>query len=186
MQIDKIDVERFAADNRFALADPTDVLAFHERVKRYDMFGFAVEVVVDYVPFDKAERFYKQEFRDAVSAGEEDAPPAPDLLRNVRGFLDYMSFAWEKATHQRGISAMRSVVKLSVHMAGLSRPDLADVLLDEGRYEPYGAPALIEVCDALGITVPDGVRAFAKGEAFEPHYQHKLGGGIEVRTHNPE
>ena len=108
--------------------------------------GFDKQVAIDFLTDD-----------DAIQRKHE--PPVngqiSDVKETTQDFLDYMVFAWSKATNERGISAMRSVIKLGTWMKILSRPDVAEVLLDNDLYTPYGRPALREACGMLGIQVPD-------------------------------
>lgn len=73
-----------------------------------------------------------------------------------------MVFGWMKDTDQRGISASRTIDKLSAWLWLMGRNDLAETLNDSSLYNPYGAPALVKVCDEMGIEVPEGVREFSK------------------------
>lgn len=108
--------------------------------------GFDKQVAIDFLTDE-----------DAIQRKHE--PPVNGQISDVKeatqDFLDYMVFAWSKATNERGISAMRSVIKLGTWMKILSRPDVAEALLDDDLYTPYGRPALREACEMLGIQVPD-------------------------------
>jgi len=54
----------------------------------------------------------------------------------------------------------------------LGREDLARTIMRDDLYAPYGAPALVKVCDELGILVPANVREFA-GDVrnADPHHE---------------
>lgn len=126
------------------------------------IFDFRLEVLMPYMEFETAKPFLKQEAIDLVTSGVEPWEYGKnDIKAIIKEFLDYMQYAWGKAMNQRGISAVRSIQKLSVWLWMLGREDLEDIIDADNLYNPYGAPALVLVCDILGIIVPDDVRSFA-------------------------
>lgn len=125
-----------------------------------DMFGFGKGVARDILPFEDVKDWLKEEYVKEVEAGKKKWGVITDVYEITQDFLDYMVFAWMKSQDERGLSAGRSIEKLSVWMKILNREDLAEVL--NGSYNPYGAPALIECCKKLGIKVPDSLVEFAK------------------------
>lgn len=158
----QIDVEKFVQENSLTLArTPEEVLARIKVMQKRDVMGFSLEILVDYLPWEHAKALFQEQWVKDVGSGKEEKPPEPDLLGRAREFLRYMEFAWGKAVDQRGISASRSIFKLGEHMWCLGREDLHDVLHDDSLYAPYGAPALIECCEKLGVEVPSYVREFA-------------------------
>ena len=52
--------------------------------------------------------------------------------------------------------------KLSAWLWLLNREDLESKIQEDGLYNPYGAPALVEVCKALEINVPESLIEFSK------------------------
>jgi hypothetical protein len=44
----------------------------------------------------------------------------------------------------------------------MGRDDLRQILDNEDLYNPYGSPALIKVCEEMGITVPISFIEFSK------------------------
>jgi len=125
------------------------------------MLRFERGVLFDFMELATMKPFLKPEFQtdDELAKLTTDTDNIEDA---VQDFLDYMVFAWMKATDERGISASRSVCKLGEWLWILGREDLYDVIHDDSLYNPYGAPALIAVCEDLGIEVPEDVRSFAK------------------------
>lgn len=155
------DLTALIKKNNLSLARTSEEIL--ERIENNDdIFGFATQVLIDYLPWEHSKSFYKDEFVASVENGQNKAPSPPELETKVQAFVDYMKFAWEKATNQRGLSASRSIQKLGAHLWALGRQDLYDILYDERLYAPYGAPALVKVCDEMGIDVPENVRAFSK------------------------
>lgn len=128
-----------------------------------DMFGFTAEVLVDYLPWEHRKQFFKNEYLEEVNSGKETPKPAiTDPREAVQDMLDYMVFAWMKAMDQRGISASRSIHKIGAWLWLLGREDLEGAIHEDRRYNPYGMPALIYVCDKLGIDVPGDCTEFAE------------------------
>ena len=107
------------------------------------------------MPFEDVKDHLTEEFLEKIEKGEAKYVQITDVMEAVQDFLDYMVFAWMKANDERGISAGRSIIKLSAWMKILSRPDVADILNDDSLYAPYGKPALRKACDILGIEAPD-------------------------------
>ena len=126
-----------------------------------DMLGFRTGVLLEFADGPTLRPFLKEEYQtdEYISAHVIETDNLEDAAQD---FLDYMVFAWMKATDERGISASRSIDKLGEWLWILGREDLYEVIHDDGLYSPYGAPALIKVCESLGIEVPDDVRSFAR------------------------
>ncbi len=122
------------------------------------------EMLLEYLPFETVKGFLKKEYIEKVEKGKEKWDQITDIKEAVQDFLDYMVFAWGKAEDERGLSAGRSISKLSTWMWLLGREDLSDILQDGDMYNPYGAPALIECCKKLEIKVPDSLVEFAKNK----------------------
>jgi hypothetical protein len=159
---DRIPVsEEFIKRNNLRLLSEDDIARFLDN--RDDIFGFEAGVLTMFLPWEKIKHLYKEDFVKQVDAGTEDfPPPITSIEEAAQDFLDYMVFAWDKAESQRGISASRSISKLFAWLSVMGRKDLADILNKNELYNPYGAPALIAVCDAMGIKVPKSLKKFAE------------------------
>lgn len=125
-------------------------------------FGFDKEIYLDYLSFDDALSFLTEDARKKYGEGGEPWPRIDAVDEAAQDFLDYMNFAWGKAEDQRGISASRSIQKLGAWLWLLGRNDLVATIENDDLYNPYGAPALVAVCDDLGVEVPESLREFAK------------------------
>lgn len=116
-----------------------------------DFLGFDAEALIGYLDFDHAKPFLK----DGVTAGEWETLPNDEAAIRAEA-IDYLSFAWGKAQDHRGISAGRSVTKLTEWMWLLGYDDLVDrIEFGAIGYAQYGAPVLAAVSEALGQPVPD-------------------------------
>jgi hypothetical protein len=145
----------FVERNRLRLCRSQEEIVARMKRDDADFLGFGREVLVDYLSRESAATFLHGE-------------PVPDDWRCVtdtteaaQDFLDYMVFAWMKAQDQRGISASRSILKLGEWLWLLGRDDLAELANSSALYNPYGAPALVAVCEQMGIPVPASLRDFA-------------------------
>ena len=119
-----------------------------------DFLNFGREVAVDYLTFNECREFLKDEYIQKVKAGELEYKRISDVNEAAQDFLDYMVFAWTKAVDERGLSAERSIIKLSAWMEILSRKDVANILNNKRLYNPYGRRALKAACKELGIQYP--------------------------------
>lgn len=110
-----------------------------------DIFGFEREVLISSLDFAHAQEFLKL----------EDGAWCPELTQNDRlmAMKVYLAFAWGKARDHRGISASRSVTKLSTWAWILGNDELA-LAMQEGPYENYGCPALKMLADYYDLPVP--------------------------------
>ena len=162
--------EDFVTRNKLVLATP-EVIKERFDKKSQEIMNFEPEILINYLPFDIARTLLKDEYVAKVDSGEEKYEVIDDIFEATQDFLDYMVFAWGKAMDQRGISAGRSINKLGAYLTILSRPDLADMINDDNLYNPYGAPALIAVCEAMGIDIPQELRAFADDKIIEGEEQ---------------
>jgi len=129
-----------------------------------DLFGFEREVLANYLSKDAIINFtglFKEEYVEKVKSGETSVEVS-GLEESVQDFLDYMVFSWMKATDERGISASRSVSKLGAWLWLFGKDDLQRTIHNDDLFNPYGAPALIKVCEEMGIEVPESLTEFSK------------------------
>jgi len=134
-----------------------------ERIKNGHMFDFASDVLLDYLSWENAKKFYKDEYVKKIDSGEEKRPKKiTDIYETAQDFLDYMVFCWMKAIDERGLSASRTISKLSHWLWLMGRDDLESLVNDDELYNPYGSPALIAVCEKMGIDVPKDLIMFSK------------------------
>jgi len=123
-----------------------------------DIFGFAREVLVPYLDFERARPFLK-----ADAAAAEWQPTPLDMARAE--MTEYMAFAWGKVEDHRGLSAGRSVEKLAA-WAWLLGDDALVERIEAAPYAQYGAPKLAVICAAFDLPVPKstGVQRMIRGE----------------------
>ena len=158
--------DKFIEDNKLKI----DLSVVSEVMSnKDDFFGFAKSVAINYIPIEDAKQYFNEEFLQKIEKGEAEHTQITDIKEAAQDFLDYMVFAWMKSEDQRGISASRSIEKLSAWLKLMSRNDLSVSIRQDALYNPYGAPALIEVCDKLGIKVPHSLIEFSKTKCTQGH-----------------
>jgi hypothetical protein len=114
------------------------------------MFGFKVDVCLQYLPFDQAREFLKPE----VTAEEWSIsvhPLTEDGLKT--DMLDYMDFAIGKALDHRGLSAGRSVEKMQAWLWLLGDKETWAFADEDANYKNYGAPILKYICEKYGYSL---------------------------------
>jgi len=155
--------DEFKAKNRLKLLPYEELLRdFKEFTKNDKLFFDESDVMLYYLKWEDAKsKITNKEYIEKIESGEKEWRVLTDEDETVQDFLDYMVFAWGKAEDRRGLSAIRSVMKLGTWLHILSRSDLHGLIHTDGMYDPYGAPALIAVCKDLGIDVPGSLISFA-------------------------
>lgn len=110
-------------------------------------FGFDREVAIEFISTRNNESHFHPDYIKDIKKGMIIHNYITDPNEATQDFLDYMVFAWKKAMDERGISASRSIYKLSAWMRILNRTDISNILIDENLYNPYGRPALRKACE---------------------------------------
>lgn len=127
-----------------------------------DFFGFAAEVLVGSLAFEHAKPFLKE-----GTPPEEWSPALTD--ETVRkAALAYLAFAWGKAEDHRGLSASRSVKKMTAY-CWLLGYDVTRI--DAAGYAMYGCPKLKVVAQLLEQPLPTNPALvnMMEGHPCEPH-----------------
>lgn len=130
-----------------------------------DFFGFARDVLVEALDYEHAKPYLKPE----TTAEQWDEARPKDLETEARGYLD---FAVGKIIDHRGISASRSVSKLTEYAWLLGRDDVVAAMGSAG-YAQYGAPKVKAFAEGMGWTdlwptADAGLERMARGEFCEP------------------
>ncbi len=143
---------------------PDQIIARIHEVRAGDdaMFGWQTDILIRALTFEQAKPFL---IADATS----DAWPDPQIEDAVRqDAIDYLDFAFGKASDHRGISASRSVDKMGAYLWML---DLDYDRFVNAGYAQYGVPQLFIAAEELGVTPPsddEGLQRMAKGRPCEP------------------
>lgn len=156
--------EDFISRNRLSLKSQEEIIQkLHQIQETQSFMDFRPEVLIDFLSMENAKPFLNQDYVKKLESGEEQYGDVVTTIEEcAQDFLDYMNFAWGKAEDERGISASRSIQKLGIWLWLMNRDDLRIIIEDDALYNPYGAPALIEVCSQMGIEVPKSLVKFSK------------------------
>lgn len=134
-------------------------------------FGFDAEVYLNYLDFEHAKPFLKEEFLANPDAEKEWNAQRSDLTeeRVKTDMREYMEFAWGKAIDHRGLSANRSIDKMMALLFVLGDDEFAEKV-EATPYPQYGAPKLALICEKYGFPMPDSPMAvnMAKGLPCHP------------------
>lgn len=120
-----------------------------------DMFGFGKQVFQEYLP-----ECYKE--------GHEDKVRELNQEEIQKELIDYLDFAFGKAIDHRGLSAMRSVIKLSNWAWILGRQELYDFARADGNYSCYGVPILKRFAQAFDVPIPEEIVKWEDGKPCSP------------------
>ncbi len=128
-----------------------EIVQRYEAVKADDVLGFRSEVLLLYLDFEHAKPYLKpdvtaESWNADVSKYDRDAV--------LEAAAKYMVFAWGKVKDHRGISASRSVDKMTEYAWLLGEDALVEEIGRTG-YAQYGAPPLKLICEKLGFPLPD-------------------------------
>ncbi len=159
-----MELQQLIEKNNLKLKSQEEIFAKFEELKNSasnSLFDFRREVLMSYLTFEAVKSNLTEDYIEEIEAGTKVWEPLTTIDSCVKDFLSYMGFAWGKSEDERGLSASRSIQKLSMWLWLMNRDDLQVIIEDDSLYNPYGAPALIEVCDKMGIEVPKSLREFA-------------------------
>lgn len=132
-----------------------------QKIKESDsVFGFDREVLLTALDYNYAHEFLKEKTTPADWA-RLGYPYSEEMLREE--LTKYMEFALDKAASHRGLSASRSVDKISMWAWLLD--DDAYEKVEAAGYENYGVPKLRAACEAFGIPFPEDpeIQRMSKG-----------------------
>lgn len=149
-----------------------EIVARYEAIKADDMLGFRADVLIGHLDFEHARPYLR-----ADATADEWRPDPLDAESLRKGAADYAVFAWKKVQNHRGISASRSVTKLT-EFAWLLGDEALVAEIERTSYPQYGAPKLKLVCERLGFPVPDAepLQRMMRGEPCRDDCDEGCGG----------
>lgn len=138
-----------------------EIITFYRASQQDDFFGFAGDVLLPYLPKDKVAEFAEP---------QESYTPQP-LEREfiLKEMHEYMEFAWGKVEDHRGISASRSVEKMTAWLWLLKDDETRAFAENGSNYAQYGAPILKKICEVYGFPIPNNsiIERMAQGKPCE-------------------
>jgi hypothetical protein len=113
-----------------------------------DFFGVQTHDLLLYLDFQHAKAFLVEGTTEAQWLEEQ----AKNKKSPTESIQSYMPFAVEKATGHRGLSAQLSLNHMRAWLWLDGNEDLLALVNDSANYTPYGAPCLVAIIEAYGIT----------------------------------
>lgn len=146
---------------RPSLRTQDEIVAKYEE-SRGKFLNFEGEVLLPYMDYEHARPYLKPDVTEE-EWGKLQTPLTKEQVHTE--MKDYMSFAWGKVEDHRGISAGRSVDKLSAYV-WLLGDDTTLNRIEEAGYAQYGAPKLAVICEVYDLPIPEdeGVQRMIQGE----------------------
>lgn len=132
-----------------APAQPRTAEEIHARIEALrpnDIFGFAAEVLARALTFDDAAKLAVVADGCSREMWDNGRLVGDEIVRIAR---EYLRFAIEKIEGHQGISASRSVDKLTA-FAWLMRRDDVVAAIDAVPYAQYGAPKVRAFAEGMG------------------------------------
>ena len=93
----------------------------------------------------------------------------------IKKMLEYLDFAFEKASSHRGISASRSVEHMQSYLWLLGDDELLAFATSGGNYANYGVPILKRIAIKYDKTMPENILNWKDGEPCEPNCESGCG-----------
>ena len=126
------------------------ILAIQNDKNRFkDMFGFSQEVLLAALDLEHSRPFLSEQAKNVTSENYGLTPTEESTKKNA---LEYLKFAWGKAEEHRGLSADRSVRKMTEYCWLLGH-DVKPI--EEAEYAQYGCPKLAAVSRLLDAPLPE-------------------------------
>ena len=123
-----------------------EILNRIEYVKSRDVLGFEGSDLIEFLDFENAKEYLKEEYVKKVEAGSEkwEQPNPVSLIK------EYLPFAWDKANNCRGLSAERSLCRFAawLWMDGVEEEEIKPLVED---YSYYGKPELVKISEKYGV-----------------------------------
>jgi hypothetical protein len=125
-----------------------------------DIFGFSKDVLLDSLDYEHAKPFLKEGVtaeqwnvkRECGGYGRTLQFPLVVEEDLKAAAIDYLKFAWGKAEDHRGLSAGRSVEKMTAFCWLLGHDTKA---IEDAEYAMYGCPKLKVIAGMLDQPLPD-------------------------------
>ena len=135
-----------------------EVVAYCGRV--HDLFGFAQEVLLPYLPVERAQLFTWND-RDLVE-WEQKPLTYKTVIADMRGYMD---LAWRRVQDHNAFGASSSIDKMRAWIWLLGDEETLAFAKGDIHYSNYGAPILKRICEKYDFPAPceDAVQRMAQG-----------------------
>jgi hypothetical protein len=136
--------------NRMRTQD--EIIKRFKEVEKEDFLGFRREILCEEMTVESARKVLGKQIDD----GDLFSPSKNDE-EIISRMKEYMEFAIEKAEDHRGLSASRSIMKMTEYLWLLKDDEnLTEVM----QYKNYGAPILRRICDKYNLMDEEFSREF--------------------------
>lgn len=144
------------------LRTENEIKEFYLKHKKDDFLGFRAEVLVPYLSFENAKEFLTKEAKKR--SWEKNRFKLTEAAVK-KSLATYLEFAFGKALDHRGISAERSIEKLSCWLWVLGDEELYNFAQNDENYPNYGMPILKRIAEKYELPIPEHsmVKRMAKG-----------------------
>jgi len=124
-----------------------EILARIEERRKEDFFGFERSDLLEHLEYKHAKPFLKE------GVTEDQWADRGEVQDPIEELKDYMSFAWEKANNQRGLSANRSIHHCVAWLWLAGEDEILAKVENEyaHNYQYYGKDILSMICDHFGL-----------------------------------
>ncbi len=129
----------------------TEIMERYRSKSDSDIFRHVAEILWPYLSANDVAVFMRP---DADLSDWEQCELIDDTIRD--NMQDYMTFAWDKATGHRGLSASRSIDKFAEQLWLLGDEKLVAFAETVGKYAQSGVPVLKRICEQYGFAIPGG------------------------------
>jgi len=124
-----------------------------EARRKDDVLGFEANIYANYMTYEQIKPYA----HDGLTEGEWGEVPALNRDDVIQEMREYITFAFDKAYGERGISANRSIMHF-IAWSWLSGDIAFSTQIEDEydhNYHSYGLPILIKICKHYGFDIPD-------------------------------
>lgn len=137
---------------------------FKAKQEKPSMLDFSLEVLGVYLP---------EGWQPGHEDNVKDFPLTEEAVKKLA--VDYLNFAFGKALDHRGISAGRSVQKMTEYAWLLCLDEAVAFAEDDNNYPNYGVPVLKHMAKALGVGMPHEIEKWEDGAMCNSHCEEGCG-----------
>src|SRR3972149_3026035 len=120
--------------------------------KQKEVMSFEPEVLMLYLDFEHAKPMLKPEATEKDWNGCHTPYTRENVLKEAETYM--REYGWAECQEHRGISAERTIMKMTAWAWLLEEDDLLQKMKDT-EYQNYGAPKLKVVCEHFGWPIPN-------------------------------
>ena len=133
-----------------------------------DYFGFRGSTLIDYLEYDYAKQFLKDDFTERSDAAEVWATENRGIAGSYEDVCRVLvksdiktqmvvtaDFGWLKLRDHRGLSMCRVLERMRAWLWLLGDEELLSFATDDANHPQYGAPILKAICEKYELPIPE-------------------------------